>query len=209
MRSPSSFVPSFRTRVQCYLLEKPRICKHMKGERNYHVFYMAAKAPPDIHRPSGPEYQMRKWQSYAMLNQAGTIQEVETWNDAAEFKDMHAAFAKLGFADEERQDVYRILATVMEIGNIQFVPNDETSGSSFKDEAVVAAAAKMLKCDPKDLGFAVTSKTVGGGAIEVFQKPLEPQQANAARNSLVMFTYAHLPAFDSRNLPHARPMCCL
>ena len=26
-----------------YLLEKPRICQHLEGERNYHVFYMLTK----------------------------------------------------------------------------------------------------------------------------------------------------------------------
>ena len=37
------------------------------------------------------EYAPRKWQSYAILNQAGTIQEVETWNDAANHADWEAA----------------------------------------------------------------------------------------------------------------------
>jgi myosin heavy subunit len=44
-----------------YLLEKPRICVHMDGERNYHVFYMLCKvrrssdpseSPPLAPRPS-------------------------------------------------------------------------------------------------------------------------------------------------------------
>ena len=34
-----------------YLLEKPRITEHMKGERNYHVFYMLCKADASIRDP--------------------------------------------------------------------------------------------------------------------------------------------------------------
>lgn len=30
--------------TSAYLLEKPRICLHMAGERNYHVFYMMCTA---------------------------------------------------------------------------------------------------------------------------------------------------------------------
>ena len=49
---------------------------------------------------------------------------------------MHAAFEELGFANEERQDIYRMLTTVLEVGNLHFVPNDATSGSSFKVRAL-------------------------------------------------------------------------
>ena len=34
-----------------YLLEKPRITEHMRGERNYHVFYMLCKSDPSIREP--------------------------------------------------------------------------------------------------------------------------------------------------------------
>eukprot|EP00966_Prymnesium_polylepis_P219050 5069012-Prymnesium_polylepis.1 len=36
-----------------YLLEKPRICQHLEGERNYHVFYMLCKAPKAVKEPLG------------------------------------------------------------------------------------------------------------------------------------------------------------
>jgi len=70
--------------TSCYLLEKPRICNHMAGERNYHVFYMICKATTEqqVGIPWLP------WEKYGVLKQQGTIAEVTTWDDKAEMKDM-------------------------------------------------------------------------------------------------------------------------
>ena len=60
-----------------------------QGERNYHVFYMLCKAPVAVRDPVG----ITKWQDYQALNQKGTIEKVETWDDQKEFEDMHEARA--------------------------------------------------------------------------------------------------------------------
>jgi myosin heavy subunit len=70
-----------------YLLEKPRIVNHMRGERNYHIFYMVCKAAESIRDPVN----IQKWQKYGICQQDGTVAEVTTWDDNAEMKDMHKA----------------------------------------------------------------------------------------------------------------------
>ena len=55
-----------------YLLEKPRITEHMKGERNYHVFYMICKSGPDIRDPCN----CKNWEKYNICSQLGTVAEV-------------------------------------------------------------------------------------------------------------------------------------
>ena len=70
-----------------YLLEKPRITQHLTGERNYHVFYMLCKAEPSIREP----VHIGEWKDYAICFQKGTVETVTTWDDDAEFRDMHAA----------------------------------------------------------------------------------------------------------------------
>ena len=77
-----------------YLLEKPRITEHMKGERNYHVFYMLCKSDASIRDPVN----CKNWEMYKICSQPGTVAEVTSWNDNAEFKDMHAALLSLGFS---------------------------------------------------------------------------------------------------------------
>ena len=65
-----------------YLLEKPRICQHLEGERNYHIFYMLTKSPKAVRDSVG----LTKWQDYHILNQKGTVAEVTTWNDESEVR---------------------------------------------------------------------------------------------------------------------------
>ena len=168
-----------------YLLEKPRIAQHMDGERNYHVFYMVCKAPEDVRSPIG----LSKWQDYAILNQKGTVAEVTTWDDKAEFKDMHSALLQLGFTETTRSECYKMLATALALGNVTFAAG-KGGDSSVDNPDVLAACAKMLEVEDADLAAAITLRTMGGGAIESYKKPLEKAQAITARNSCVMHIYS-------------------
>ena len=89
-----------------YLLEKPRICNHLNGERNYHIFYMLCKSPKEVREPTG----VTKWEEYAICNQKGTIAKVETWNDEGEFADCHTALSNLGFSDQQRGEMVLLVA---------------------------------------------------------------------------------------------------
>ena len=89
-----------------YLLEKPRITEHMRGERNYHIFYMVCKGDASIRDPVN----IQAWKNYNICSQTGTVAEVNSWNDNAEFKDMHAAFLKLGFSEAQRVELYTMLS---------------------------------------------------------------------------------------------------
>ena len=58
-----------------YLLEKPRITNHMKGERNYRIFYVLQA--PEVVRKHGlvpGEDSEGLWEQFKVLNQAGTVQ---------------------------------------------------------------------------------------------------------------------------------------
>ena len=166
-----------------YLLEKPRISLHMVGERNYHVFYMLCKASADVKGSTG----IGKWQDYDILNQKGTIEKVETWDDASEMADMHEAYVKLGFSEDQRMELYTMLGFVMTLGNAKFSPGKE--GSDIKNPKVIEECAKMIQTPAKMLQEAVLYKTMGGGKLSTYKVPLEPKHANATRNSLCAQIY--------------------
>ena len=171
-----------------YLLEKPRITEHMKGERNYHVFYMICKSDPSIREPVFADV----WEKYKICSQLGTVAEVTSWNDNAEFKDMHAAYLKLGFSEQQRKELYMLFSFCLNVGNVDFEDADGAEGSTITTPEVLEQSAEMLQVAPEDLGEAMTAKTMGGGVIEVFLKPLEARQANGARNSMIQFIYCLL-----------------
>jgi len=169
-----------------YLLEKPRITEHMKGERNYHIFYMVCKSEASIRDPVF----CKDWKEYNICSQLGTIAEMTSWNDNAEMKDMHAAYLKLGFNEAQRQELYMMLSFCLQLGNVNFEDNDAGEGCLITTPEVLELSAEILQCGPEDLGQAITSKTMGGGVIEVFIKPLEARQADTTRKSLIQFIYA-------------------
>jgi len=166
-----------------YLLEKPRITAHLEGERNYHVFYMLCKAPPTVRG----SISLTKWQDYKICNQKGTVAEVTTWNDNQEFEDMHAALLKLGFSEEQRLEMYTLLAFVLHLGNVDFKPGKE--GSEVKDPKQLDVCAQMMQVSAKQLSDAITFRTMGGGKLSTYKVPLEPRAATAVRNSLAMHVY--------------------
>jgi myosin heavy subunit len=160
-----------------YLLEKPRICNHMRGERNYHVFYMLCKSSSDVRDPVF----VKRWETYVINNQDGTVAEVTTWDDNAEFKDMHKAFLLLGFSAEQRTELYTMLSVCMNLGNVEFVAHSSSEGCAVSNKDQLDLVCKMLQVKPDQLAQALTSKTMGGGVIEVFVKPLEKKQAGQQR----------------------------
>jgi myosin heavy subunit len=107
-----------------YLLEKPRITEHMKGERNYHVFYMLCKAPDSI-RQFG---KLGDWDSYSVLSQAGTVERVTTWNDEQEFVKLHEALHELGFTHDQRGQLYAMISIVLQLGNVRFADGGGAGG---------------------------------------------------------------------------------
>ena len=168
-----------------YLLEKPRITVHMEGERNYHVFYMLCKAPQQIRQP----LQLTKWQDFKFCNQKGTVAEVRTWNDVEEFGQMHDALLKVGFTEDRRTELYTILASVLHLGNLEFVPCDSRDGSEIKNPAQLKLCAELLQVSPEQLLNAITYKSVGGGKMSIVQTPLNPRLATSMRNSLCAHLY--------------------
>ena len=147
---------------------------------------MLAKAPKPIR--DLPSVALTKWENYFILNQKGTVAEVTTWNDEDEFADCHESLFKLGFSNDQRTELYVMLAACLSLGNIKFDAGKE--GSEVKDTKLLSRCAEQLQVEPTMILDAITFKTMGGGKISTYKSPLDPLRANIARNSLVMHIYS-------------------
>jgi myosin heavy subunit len=124
-----------------YLLEKPRITVHMAGERDYHVFYMVCKADASIRDPVN----IKDWKNYRICSQQGTVAEVNSWSDNAEFKDMHAAYIKLGFSEKQRVELYTLISCCLNLGNVEFEDNEDGEGCMITTPETLELTAEMLQ----------------------------------------------------------------
>lgn len=214
----SSVVGGF---VSHYLLEKSRICVQGKEERNYHIFYrLCAGASEDIREKlhlSSPDnfrylnrgctryfanketdkqiLQNRKSPEYL---KAGSLKD-PLLDDHGDFIRMGTAMKKIGLDDEEKLDLFRVVAGVLHLGNIDFEEAGSTSGGcNLKNKSTQSLeyCAELLGLDQDDLRVSLTTRvmltTAGGTKGTVIKVPLKVEQANNARDALAKTVYSHL-----------------
>ncbi|KAM6433229.1 unconventional myosin-VI isoform 1-T1 [Rhynochetos jubatus] len=207
--------------VSHYLLEKSRICVQGKEERNYHIFYrLCAGAPEDIREKlylSSPDnfrylnrgctryfanketdkqiLQNRKSPEYL---KAGSLKD-PLLDDHGDFNRMCTAMKKIGLDDAEKLDLFRVVAGVLHLGNIDFEEAGSTSGGCAlrpRSEPALECCATLLGLDQEDLRGSLTTRvmltTAGGAKGTVIKVPLKVEQANNARDALAKTVYSHL-----------------
>ena len=102
--------------IKHYLLEKPRIVSQLADERVFHVFYEILAGFTEIEKE---KYGLQSADKYFYLNQ-GSLDEIEGKNDAQDFSYLLSSFQVLGFTNEQQDTIFRILASVLHLGNIYF-----------------------------------------------------------------------------------------
>ncbi|MEE6476453.1 hypothetical protein FKM82_011082 [Ascaphus truei] len=210
--------------VSHYLLEKSRICVQGQDERNYHIFYrLCAGAPEDIRQklflssPDSFRYLNRGCTRYfaskdtdkQILQNRKSPEEDEylkhgslkdpLLDDHGDFNRMCIAMKKIGLDDTEKLDLFRVVAGVLHLGNIDFEEAGSTSGGcnlKNKSSASLACCTKLLGLDEDDLRVSLTTRvmltTAGGTKGTVIKVPLKVEQANSARDALAKAVYSRL-----------------
>uniref|UniRef100_A0A8C5R6U5 Unconventional myosin-VI n=1 Tax=Leptobrachium leishanense TaxID=445787 RepID=A0A8C5R6U5_9ANUR len=207
--------------VSHYLLEKSRICVQGQDERNYHIFYrLCAGAPEDIRQKlflSSPDHfrylnrgctryfatkdtdkqilQNRKSPEYL---KHGSLKD-PLLDDHGDFNRMCGAMKKIGLDDTEKLDLFRVVAGVLHLGNIDFEDTGGTSGGcNLKNQSSksLQCCSVLLGLDEDDLRVSLTSRvmltTAGGTKGTVIKVPLKVEQANSARDALAKAVYSRL-----------------
>ncbi|KAJ2598983.1 class II myosin [Coemansia sp. RSA 1722] len=109
--------------IEWYLLEKPRVTNQSKQERNYHIFYQFIKGADKSVRDKLLIDKGADGYNFTRKCRQ-TIQGVD---DRAEFDTLVRAMNATGFRTDEQVDLFRIIAAILHLGNMQFqaTRNDE------------------------------------------------------------------------------------
>ncbi|KAF1332010.1 Myosin-like protein, partial [Globisporangium splendens] len=192
-------------KVTNYLLEKSRVVKPGKGERNFHIFYQVLAGLPDGARQ---KLNLGSPDQFHYLKASGSY-SVDDVDDAAEFEDTMAAMQHVGIKRKQIELVLQTVAAVLHLGNIQFQSETigDAEGSSVRDRRSLEIACNLLGLDADKLEHALCYKLLQtmapGGKIESYEVPQNPSQAKSQRDSIAKNVYDRLFDFLVERINHA------
>ncbi|WJX10583.1 hypothetical protein P8452_01285 [Trifolium repens] len=177
--------------IRTYLLERSRVCQVSDPERNYHCFYMLCAAPQeDVDR-----FKLGNPRSFHYLNQSNCF-ELDALDDSKEYLATRRAMNVVGINNDEQDAIFRIVAAVLHLGNIEFVKamDEGMDSSKPKDDKSyfhLKTAAELLMCDEKSLedSFCKRVMVTRGDTIT---KCLDPDSAALSRDALAKIVYSRL-----------------
>uniref|UniRef100_M3XLT0 Unconventional myosin-XV n=1 Tax=Mustela putorius furo TaxID=9669 RepID=M3XLT0_MUSPF len=172
-----------------YLLEKSRIVFQAKNERNYHIFYeLLAGLPAQLRQA----FSLQEAETYYYLNQGGNC-EISGKSDSDDFRRLLAAMEVLGFSGEDQDSIFRILASILHLGNVYFekYETDAQETASVVSAREIQAVAELLQISPEGLQKAITFKVTETMREKIFT-PLTVESAVDARDAIAKVLYALL-----------------
>jgi len=143
--------------------------------------------PLELFGIQGPE-------SYVYTSKSGCMQ-VPGIDDVADFQDTLQAMQIIGLLQQEQDQIFRMLSTILWLGNIQFFEDDSGNGA-IVDASVTDFVAYLLEVDGAAVNKALTLRIMetsrGGRRGSVYEVPLNPAQASSVRDALAKAIYNNL-----------------
>ncbi|KAM2542693.1 hypothetical protein TB2_022090 [Malus domestica] len=175
--------------IRTYLLERSRVCQVSDPERNYHCFYMLCSAPPE----DVEKYKLGNLRTFHYLNQSNCY-ELDGVDDSKEYLITRKAMDVVGISSDEQDAIFRVVAAILHLGNVNFAKENETDSSEPKDDKSrfhLKTAAELFMCDEQSLEDSLCKRVIVT-RDETITKSLDPDSAAISRDALAKIVYSRL-----------------
>lgn len=173
-----------------FLHEKSRIVAHNQDERNFHIFYELLAG---LSVTEKEKYGLQTAEKYFYLNQ-GNCFEIDGKDDAEDFRFLIGAMQVLGFTNEEQDIIFRILASILHLGNVYFHRKQFRHGQEgveIGSDAEIRWVSHLLQIPIEDIFKMLTVRTTETRNERVFT-PLNIDQALDMRDAISKLLYVSL-----------------
>ncbi|RVW96790.1 Myosin-7 [Vitis vinifera] len=149
-----------------------------------------------LHIASNPDvekYKLGDPRTFHYLNQSNCY-ELDGVNDSKEYLATRRAMNVVGISSVEQDAIFRVVAAVLHLGNIEFAKGQEIDSSEPKDDKSrfhLRMAAELFMCDEKSLEDSLCKRVIVT-RDETITKWLDPDSAAVSRDALAKIVYSRL-----------------
>nr|XP_046270855.1 myosin-11-like isoform X2 [Scatophagus argus] len=172
--------------IDTYLLEKSRCIRQANTERAFHIFYYMVAGAKDKMRE---ELLLEDFSGYRFLV-AGHV-EIPGQEDDVMFDETLDAMEIMGFTEEERIGMLKVVSTVLQLGNIKFEKERNSEQATMPDNTAAQKVCHLQGINVTDFTRAILTPRIKVGR-EVVQKAQTKQQADFAVEALAKAMYERL-----------------
>ncbi|XP_028826848.1 myosin-11a isoform X2 [Denticeps clupeoides] len=172
--------------IETYLLEKSRCIRQAKTERAFHIFYYMVAGAKDKLRE---DLLLESFNNYRFLV-AGHVQIPGSQDDEM-YEETMEAMSIMGFTDEERIEILKVVSTVLQLGNIEFKKERNQEQATMPDNTAAQKVCHLQGINVIDFTKAILTPRIKVGR-EVVQKAQTKEQADFATEALAKATFERL-----------------
>jgi myosin-1 len=175
-----------------YLLEKSRVTGRNEGERCFHSFYQM------IHGSSADE--KKAWQiecapdDFVYLSKTAEAAKDNSMCVESEWTEVRKSMTTLQIPEAEQAALYRALALVLWLGNLETTENDKEEASIDSSSLALEKVATLIGVSKDDVEKAICKRTVSAGGtgsrMSVHSSPLNKDQAKVTSDTLARALYS-------------------
>jgi myosin-5 len=157
------------------------------------VFHILVLNDSVFHLQELKRYKLGDPRTFHYLNQSNCY-KLEGLDESKEYLETRKAMDIIGISSEEQEAIFRVVAAILHLGNVEFAEGDDGESSKPKDEKSLfhlKTAAELFMCDEKALEDSLCKRIIVT-RDENIVKTLDPEAAKGSRDALAKTVYSRL-----------------